>query len=114
MVLNGKVFNGAHNMAGEIRYSTRKFIPPEDLKEPFVDLEKVLDGVSFEILAGISVIDPELICLRSDMTPDLEQVKDKVAEFIPKKYLPEFVRIRDEEMAEYVLIGQMILSLENL
>ena len=115
IVLNGKVFDGKHNMAGEIRYSMRKFFPAEYWqKEPQTDLEQVLDGVASEILAGISVIDPDIICLRSEMTPDLEQVKDKVAEFVPKEYLPEFVRIREEEIAEYVLLGQMILSLENL
>ncbi len=115
MVLNGKVFDGAHNMAGEIRYATESFVSKEDWDAHIMtDLEKVLDGVAFEIRAGISVVDPDLICLRSAMTPDIEKVKDKVAEFIPKKYLPEFVYLRDEEMQEYVLLGQMILSLESL
>ena len=74
----------------------------------------ILVWKAFEIRAGISVVDPELICLRSAMTPDVEKVKAKVAEFIPKKYLPEFVYLRDEEMQELVLLGQMILSLESL
>ena len=67
-----------------------------------------------EIRAGIAVVDPEVICLRSEMTPNLEEVKNKVVEFIPKQYLPEFVRVRDKEMQEFVLLGQMILSLEEL
>ena len=115
MVLNGKVFDGAHNMAGEIRYTTESFVGKEDWdKIIMTDLDKVLDGVAFEIRAGISVVDPDLICLRCQMTPDIEKVKARVAEFFPKKYLPEFVYLRDEEMQEYVLLGQMILSLENL
>ena len=115
MVLNGRVFNGAHNMAGEIRYTTKTVVSPEDwAKNLITDPEEILDTVTFEIRAGISVVDPELICLRSPMTPDIEKVKDKIAEVIPKKYLPEFVYLRDEEMQEYVLLGQMILSLENL
>ena len=115
LVLNGKVFDGAHNMAGEIRYVTKSFVSKEDWEgHTMFDLDKALDGVALEIRAGIALIDPELICLRSPMTPDIEKVKDKVAEFIPKKYLPEFAYLRDEEMQEYVLLGQMILSLENL
>ncbi|MBQ7704955.1 MAG: ROK family protein [Selenomonadaceae bacterium] len=115
MVLNGKVFDGAHNMAGEIHYTTESFVGKEDWdKYNMTDLDKILDGVAFEIRAGISVVDPDLICLRCQMTPDIEKVKDKVAEIIPKKYLPEFVYLRDEEMQEYVLLGQMILSLESL
>ncbi len=115
MVLNGKVFDGAHNMAGEIRYTTESFVGKEDWdKYNMTDLDKILDGVAFEIRAGISVVDPDLICLRCQMTPDIEKVKEKIAEIIPKKYLPEFVYLRDEEMQEYVLLGQMILSLESL
>ncbi|MBO4401537.1 MAG: ROK family protein [Selenomonadaceae bacterium] len=115
MVLNGRVFNGAHNMAGEIRYTTESFVAKEDWDNRVMyDLDKILDGVAFEIRAGISVVDPDLICLRSPMTPDIERVKAKLAEFIPKKYLPDFVYLRDEEMQEYVLLGQMILSLESL
>ena len=115
LVLNGKVFDGAHNMAGEIHYTTESFVSKEDWAPDYMtDLDKILDGVAFEIRAGISVVDPDLICLRSAMTPDVEKVKAKVAEFIPKKYLPEFVYLRDEEMQELVLLGQMILSLESL
>jgi cellobiose-specific phosphotransferase system component IIB len=115
MILNGKVFNGAHNMAGEIRYTMRSVLSKSDWDSYYMtDLEKVLDTVSFEIRAGISVVDPEVICLRSPMTPDIEKVKDKLKEYIPAEYLPEFVYLRDEEMQEYVLLGQMILSLENL
>lgn len=115
IILNGKVFDGAHNMAGEVRYVTESFVSKEDWNRHVLeDLEKALEGVAFEIRAGIAVIDPELICLRSPMTPDIERVKDKVAEFIPKKYLPEFVYLRDEQMQEYVLLGQMLLSLETL
>ena len=115
LVLNGKVFDGAHNMAGEIRYTTESFVAKEDWDNRVMyDLDKILDGVAFEIRAGISVVDPDVICLRSPMTPNVEQIKAKLAEFIPKKYLPELVYLRDEEMQELVLLGQMILSLESL
>jgi len=115
MVLNGKVLNGAHNIAGEIRFATQSVVSKEDWETiVMTDLDKILDGVTFEIRAGIAVVDPEVVCLRSEMTPDLEEVKNKVAEIIPEKYLPEFVRVRDEEMQEFVLLGQMILSLEEL
>ena len=115
MVLNGRVFNGAHNMAGEIRYASQSIVSKEDWeRNEIVEPEKVLDAISFEIRAGIAIVDPELICVRSELTPDLEKIKSKLTEFIPAEFLPEFVYLRDEEMAEYVLLGQMILSLENL
>lgn len=115
MVLNGKVFDGAHNMAGEIRYIMQSVVKPEDWIKNFVAApEQILNDISFEVRAGIAIVDPQLICVRSPMTPDLEKIKDKVKEYIPAEYLPEFVYLREEEMAEYVLLGQMILSLESL
>ena len=115
MVLNGKVFNGAHNMAGEIRYIMKSIVDAADWEENnLVDPEKVLNHIAFEIRAGIAIVDPQLICVRSPMTPDIEKIKDKVKEYIPAEYLPAFVYLRDEEIAEYVLLGQMILSLESL
>lgn len=115
MVLNGKVFDGAHNMAGEVRYAMESFVEYEDWQKNFtIDPEKVLESLSVEIRIGISVIDPEVICLRSDMTPDLEEVKNKVAEVVPKEYLPEFIKFRAEDMQELALLGEMILSLEEL
>lgn len=115
MVLNGKVFDGAHNMAGEVRYAMESFVEYEDWQKNFtIDPEKVLESLSVEIRIGISVIDPEVICLRSDMTPNLEEVKNKVAEIVPKEYLPEFIRFCAEDMQELALLGEMILSLEEL
>ena len=40
------------------------------------DSERILDIICFEIRAAISIIDPELICIRSEMTPDLEKIKE--------------------------------------
>ena len=115
ILLNGKVFNGAHNMAGEIRYIMKSIVDAADWEENnLVDPEKVLNHITFEIRAAIAIVDPQLICVRSPMTPDIEKIKDKVKEYIPAEYLPAFVYLRDEEIAEYVLLGQMILSLENL
>ena len=115
MVLNGKVFDGAHNMAGEVRYAMQSFLSKEDWEKNFmINPEKVLESLLVEIRIGISVVDPEVICLRSDMTPELEEIKNKVAEIIPEKYLPEFVKFSAKDMQELALLGEMILSLEEL
>ena len=62
----------------------------------------------------LKITKSEVICLRSDMTPDLEEIKNKVAEIIPEKYLPEFVKFSAKDMQELALLGEMILSLEEL
>lgn len=115
IVVNGRLILGKHNTAGEIKFATYSFIPRNEWREHHcADVDRVLELVSLEIRTGISVIDPELVCLRCEMTPDIGRVKAKVAELVPVEYLPEFVFLRDEEMAECVLLGQMLLSLEAL
>ena len=118
LVINGRMIPGAHSIAGEVKFLTREFLTDEDMeiweKYNGVDWSRVPEIVAREIRAGISIVDPELVCVRSEMTPYLSQIKERLEEFIPKEYLPEFVYVPDVQMAEYVLLGQMILSLEAL
>jgi len=118
LVINGKMIQGAHGIAGEVKYLTREFLTEEDMeywhKYQGVDWSKIPDIVAREIRAGISVVDPELICIRSEMTPFISKLKEKLMEYIPAENLPEFVYVPEIAMAEYVLLGQMILSLEAL
>ena len=118
LVINGRMILGAHNIAGEVKFLSREFLTDEDMenweKYQNIDWSKVPEIIARELRAGISVVDPELICIRSEMTPYLRTIRDRLKVYIPEEYLPEFVYVRDEEMAEYVLLGQMILSLEAL
>ncbi len=118
LVINGRMIPGAHNIAGEVKFLTREFLSDEDMenweKYQSIDWSKVPEILAREIRAGISVVDPELICVRSEMTPYLSRIKEKLLEYIPEEYLPEFVYVPDVSMAEYILLGQMILSLEEL
>ena len=118
VVVNGKMIPGAHNITGELKFLSGEFFTPEDKQlweqENMIDFEKIPQFIDRELRAVISILDPEIICVRSEMTPDLEKIKIDLQKYIPAEYLPEFVYIPDAEMAEYVLLGQMILSLEEL
>ena len=110
ILIDGKVISGSHNNAGEVKYLLYSQIEKDEWREHLCDdVDKLLEIICFEIRAGICIADPELICIRSEMTPDLEAIKEKL-----KEYLPDFVYIRDSEMAEYILLGEMILCLEAL
>lgn len=115
ILIDGKVLSGAHNNSGEIKFLMRSQIENHEHREHLCnDSERILEIICFEIRAAISIADPELICVRSEMTPDLEKIKEKLSEYVPKEFLPKFVYINDAEMAEYILLGQMILCLEIL
>ena len=114
IIVNGKMISGAHKIAGEIKYVVRGSLLQNNLEEKEIPAEKILEFVSLEIRAGMSIVDPELVCVNGAITPDVEVLRAKILEVVPEKYLPEFVYVSDEEMAECILLGQMILSLEEL
>ena len=114
-MIDGKVISGSHNNAGEVKYLLYSHIEKDEWREHLCDdVDRILDIICFEIRAGICIADPELICIRSEMTPNLDAIKEKLTEYVPEEYLPDFVYIRDSEMAEYILLGEMILCLEAL
>ncbi len=115
VIIDGKILTGAHNNAGEVRHIMHTQLERIEYREHLCyDVEKILQSLSIEILAAISVVDPELICIRSEMTPDIEQIRETLARYIPEEFLPEMVFVKESEMTELVLLGQMILCLETL
>ena len=67
------------------------------------------------LTAVISIVDPEVILIRSDMTPSIRVIREAlVANSLKEEYLSEMVRLHDAEMADYVLLGGMILCFEAL
>ena len=106
ILIDGKVISCSHNNAGEVKYLLYSQIEKDEWLEHLCDdVDKLLEIICFEIRAGICIADPELICIRSEMTPDLEAIKEKLKEYVPEEYLPDFVYIRDSEMAEYILLA---------
>ena len=115
ILIDGKVLSGTHNNSGEIKFLMRSQIENNEHREHLCnDAERILEIICFEIRAAISIADPELICVRSEMTPDLEKIKEKLSEYVPEEFLPKFVYVTDAEMSEYILLGQMILCIETL
>lgn len=115
ILIDGKVISGTHNNAGEIKYLLFSQIANEEWREHLsYNVDKILNIIGLDIRAAISIVDPELICIRSEMTPDLDTIKAELKKYMPEEYLPDLVYIHDSEMAEYILLGQMILCLENL
>ena len=82
ILIDGKVIIGSHNNAGEVKYLLYSQIEKDEWREHLCDdVDKLLEIICFEIRAGICIADPELICIRSEMTPDLDAIKEKLTEY---------------------------------
>lgn len=68
--------------------------------------------ITKELLPPIITVDPEAVAICSTMTPDMEEIKEKLSSFIPEEFIPEFYYI--EEASNYMLDGITELCIEHM
>lgn len=109
-VVNGKLVKGSHHIAGEVKYL------PLDYSKNALELHKTPEGalevLSKTIASITSVLDPQCIVFFCFLIIDLEDVKQEVQEYIPKKYLPNIIQIYYLE--EYMLLGTLMLCIDEV
>lgn len=109
-IINGQLITGKSHLAGEVQYL------PMNLSDSQLVLNKTPEGalelVSKTILSIISVINPDIFVLFCTVIPDIEELKKEIAKYIPQEYLPEI--IKQDDLKEYTLLGQLILCIQSL
>ena len=111
VLMDGKVVSGAHNISGEIHFIDERNL---DGRYNFLDPDEVLKVVAQEVLYGVTVVDPEVVCVRYELNPDIEKLREELTKKIPTKYIPELVHISESEFQELILLGQMMLTLKEI
>ena len=61
----------------------------------------------------IALNDPDIILIRCKLLPDTEILKMRLISYIPEKYLPKMKKISDEESADYMLLGMLMICVED-
>ena len=113
-IVNGRLVEGAHNSAGEIKYITRQ-IYGLSIKETYgVNPEEMLFNMDFIVRMVIGLMDPEIIVIRNGMIPDIDTLRSIILKSIPERNMPRLRKIEDEDALEYMLLGIMALSLKSL
>ena len=109
IIVNGQLIKGHAHIAGEVQYLPLNYsAPPRTLaKTP----EGALELVAKTITALSSVIGPEAIILSCTLIPDIHELQKMLTQYIPEKYLPQMIKI--ENIQEYILLGQLILCLQD-
>lgn len=111
-VVGGRLMEGAHGNAGEIRYITDRLHYTHALHfNPYAP-DDVLDMVGQMLAITCATFDPEVIALRCDMLPDMEEVADELAKYIPRDRQPKLVHVQNYN--ECILLGMMIRCLQRL
>lgn len=58
------------------------------------------------------IVAPHIIVVFSELLPDLSALEEKVKEMMPNHQIPKLIKV--DNVIEYMLIGQMVLCLEEV
>ena len=61
---------------------------------------------------NIAVADPEVILVRSDLTPDMDELRSGLLQYIDEENMPDLIRVTD--IREYACLGTMMYGLFRL
>lgn len=109
VILGGKLLVGRNGIAGETKYMAQSL--STDIRRQVLSPEGMLDLVA-RMIAGIQgIVGPQAVYLSSPMTPDMEEVRKALSEYLPKEEIPDLIRIDD--LTEPIFYG-LLLHLLNL
>lgn len=103
LIINGQLRRGYKHNAGEIGTMQTRFCP-EDVNPD--DPEDAMKLVSIALQGCISVLAPEKIVLYSELTPDTEEIRKELEQYIDEEFIPEI--IRTPHLKSYMLHGTMV------
>lgn len=103
VISDGKVVTGKKGIAGEIKFFLRRMQLSDDVSKLILNEQGALELVTKALLPSICLLGPEAVAIRSQMTPDMNEIKSKLSSFIPEEYLPDFYYIKD--VSSYMLDG---------
>ncbi len=107
IVINGKMIRGAHGIAGELKYILNQLNYTSPLSLNPYHLDTIKEVVTKGILTNISIVDPEVIVLRCEMLPDVQEIHDELLKYLPEERIPDIIHI--DEFNDYILLGQQKL-----
>lgn len=110
IIINGQLISGRNNLAGEVQYLP--FASNEDKLTLNKTPEGMIELVSKIVLSIIGIISPDAIILFCTLITDLEDLKKELEKTIPRKYIPDLIKIND--LNEYSLIGEMIICSQEM
>lgn len=112
IVINGKLIRGAHGIAGELKHILNYLQIENPLTLNAYHIDTVKQIVTKSILVNVSILDPEVVVVRCEMLPDMDELKEELLKYLPEHRIPKLVHIQD--FNDYVLGGLESLSLTYL
>ena len=110
IIIDGKLHRGRKSASGETGILVNAAV--ENADDKILSPEGAMEIVGKSVLAYAALLAPEKIVIYSDLTPDMQALREYVAQFWTDKYIPELIHV--DSLKEYMLTGAMIHALELL
>lgn len=112
IVVNGHLIRGRQNVAGEVGY-VEKIIQFSEDPELLIQTEKgTTELVAKSLISLISSLGPEAIFVYSNMTKNVEEIREEIKKYIPDEFIPDLVLIND--IREYMMTGTFLRCIWKL
>lgn len=111
-VVGGRLLEGAHGNAGEIRLIVNRFSFSNPLHYNAFDPADVLEVVGQVLAMDCATFDPEVIALRCDLLPDMNEVADELAKYVDRDQQPRLAHVCDYD--EHILVGMLARCRQEL
>ena len=117
IVVNGELVTGLHGLSGELQH----FYPALGMKgangswewsNRMYDPFEIVDLLAKVFAIDVGILAPEVICVRSRLTPNMDDIRDALAQYVPKDKQPKLVYI--PHFTDYIYIGLFVLALRKI
>ena len=109
MVYRGVPIIGSHRASGELGPVLRMFRNDFPGVIDRAEISEIRQAVVNYLLTNIAVFDPEVILVRSELTPDMEELKKELSRYIDEDKLPDLIYVKD--ISDYACLGCMLYAL---
>ena len=111
-VINGSLYTGQCNLAGEMQYIHRITLYSADPDELLKTPEGTLEIVAKYLISLTATFDPEVIVIYCDMVYDLAMLREEIAKVVQEEYIPKLIKV--DGVIEYMFVGGMMLCVQEL
>ena len=112
MVYHGIPITGSRHRAGEVETVYPRFFPDQPEETYSATAQDMLDALVCYLLTNITIMDPEAILIRSELTPDMDEVRKELSRYMDPENIPDLIYVRD--ISEYACLGTMLYGVYKL
>ena len=103
---DGKLVSRKNNLVGEIELTEDILHHGNELTHK-KETKDIIKGMANILVNNIVHSGPEKIVIVCPLTPNMEQIRDRIAKYIPMESIPELVYLSDDERLECIHAGSL-------